>query len=141
MNSRWILAVSLGTLTLASLASSFQERDFGGACCPPFAFQHGSPSKSPAIPVYKGALKATIIVDNGEYSPAIINARKGIPVQLTFKLGPNPGCGIVLVIPGYGIRKELKAGVPNVVTLTPKKPGAIPFTCGMGMLRGKILVT
>ena len=130
MNSKSILAVSIGTLTLASLASSFQDRVPSGSCCPLLALQQSSRTQ-----------KATILVNNGEYSPAVIKAHKGVPLELTFKLGKKPGCGIVLLVPEYKIRKDLKPGMANIVTITPKRTGTTPFTCGMGMLRGKIVVS
>lgn len=48
----------------------------------------------------------TVTVNNGKYSPSTINVKAGKPVHLTFKLGPNPGCGDTLVIKTTGSRRS-----------------------------------
>jgi plastocyanin domain-containing protein len=42
-------------------------------------------------------------------------------------------------MPKYGISKSLRAG-ENIITFTPTQTGEIPFSCSMGMYRGKFIV-
>jgi plastocyanin domain-containing protein len=38
------------------------------------------------------------------------------------------------------VKKTLPALTETVVELTPDKAGTFPFTCGMGMLKGQLIV-
>ncbi len=78
------------------------------------------------------------ITDRG-YQPASISANVGEPLDITFVRRSNQTCGTEVVFPDYGIEKELPLNKPVVVRLTPKKPGEFRFTCGMGMLDGKVV--
>jgi plastocyanin domain-containing protein len=49
-------------------------------------------------------------------------------------------CGNELLIQDYGIKRELPLNQPVVVEFTPAKSGELKFSCGMDMLRGKIIV-
>ncbi|HLM01296.1 MAG TPA: cupredoxin domain-containing protein [Pyrinomonadaceae bacterium] len=75
------------------------------------------------------------------YAPASIRLRKGQTVRLVFYRADANNCGDELVFPALNIRREIPVRKPVVVTLTPKRAGAISFACGMDMYRGKILVT
>lgn len=85
------------------------------------------------------AQKTTVIVDGG-YSPSTIVVTKGKPVELTFTRKSQSGCDGTIVIKSLKVSKDLKTGESTVVKFTPTKTGTIPFTCGMGMLQGKIVV-
>lgn len=86
-----------------------------------------------------GAQLATIVIDGGKYSPASVTVKKGVPVELTFKAGENPGCGSTVVFKSLAISTEV-GSKPVVVKFTPKEVGTIPFTCGMGMYKGEVVV-
>ena len=49
-------------------------------------------------------------------------------------------CGTAIVIQAYGINRPLPLNKPVTVEFTPDKAGEFTFACGMGMLRGKIIV-
>ncbi len=83
--------------------------------------------------------QATIVIDGGKYSPASISVKKGVPVELTFKAGKDPGCGSTVVFKSLSITKEV-GSKPVVIKFTPKEVGTIAFTCGMGMYNGKVVV-
>jgi len=44
------------------------------------------------------------------------------------------------VLSDYGIRRTLPLDEPVVVEFTPEKSGEFTFNCGMGMLRGSLIV-
>ncbi len=108
-----------------------------GGCSSGAAAQKGDAVDAKVV---KGVQTATVTVTGGKYEPSAINLKKGMPAEIAFKLGANPGCGDVLVIKDLKLKKELREGKPEVVKFTPKKAGTIDFTCGMGMFRGKLLV-
>jgi plastocyanin domain-containing protein len=139
-NIKLVILAGLSALAIYAFASASPQR---GSCCGDMgAMQHEDHHTAKAVPakMVKGVQKAAVTIDGG-YKPGAISVKAGKPVELTFKLGANPGCGDVLVIKELKFKKELKSGKPEVVKFTPKKAGEIGFECGMGMLRGKIVVT
>ena len=86
-----------------------------------------------------GAQEITIQVRGG-YSPSLVRVRKGQPVRLTFDRQESSGCSEEVVLGSFGIRSFLPPFKKTVVEFTPEKPGSYQFTCGMGMLRGQIVV-
>lgn len=81
-----------------------------------------------------------IVLTETGYQPASITLRKGVPARLTFVREVEATCGTEIVIPDYGVRRELPLNEPVVVEITPTKSGEFEFTCGMSMLRGRVLV-
>lgn len=85
----------------------------------------------------RGVQKVTVKVDGG-FSPSTITVKAGRPVQITFDVR-KPGCANTILFPSLSVKKALTAGQKTIVTITPKKPGAIAFACGMGMYNGTIV--
>ncbi len=84
--------------------------------------------------------RRTIMVTDGGYQPSAIALRRGIPARLTFIRNVEASCGTEIVIPAYGIRRDLPLNTRVTVTFTPNRSGRFKFTCGMNMFRGSILV-
>jgi len=76
----------------------------------------------------------------GGYSPAVVRVKAGRPVRLVFDRRETNPCSEELVIPDFGIRRFLPPNQKTIVEFTPVHPGSHEFTCGMGMLRGKVVV-
>ena len=76
----------------------------------------------------------------GGYSPALIKVRAGRPVRLEFFRNETNGCTEEVVLADFGIRSLLPAYRTTPVDFTPQKPGSYEFTCGMGMVRGTVVV-
>ncbi len=76
----------------------------------------------------------------GGYDPARLRVRKGRGVRIIFDRRERTGCSEELVIPEFGIKRFLPAFQETVVEFVPDKAGSFEFTCGMGMLRGTIMV-
>ena len=86
-----------------------------------------------------GFQRARIEVDNG-YAPAVVRVRAGQPVRLEFHRVDRSSCTEEVVIPDFGIRTFLPTGRTVTVEFTPAAPGEHEFACGMGMVRGRIVV-
>jgi len=52
---------------------------------------------------------------------------------------PNP-CSEEIVIPAFGVKRFLPTNETTAVEFTPNVPGTFDFSCGMGMLHGRIVV-
>lgn len=85
-----------------------------------------------------GAQRIRIEVQGG-YSPAVVKVRTGRPVRLEFFRNETSGCTEEVVLPDFGIRTFLPAHRTTAVEFTPEHPGNYEFTCGMGMVRGRIV--
>ena len=75
----------------------------------------------------------------GGYSPALVRVKAGRPVRLIFDRRETNPCSEELVIPDFGIRRFLPPNQKTAVEFTPTTSGSHEFTCGMGMLRGKVV--
>jgi plastocyanin domain-containing protein len=86
-----------------------------------------------------GPQEVPIVVDGG-YAPATIAVESGRPVRLLFDRKDKGSCTEEVVVPEFGIRRFLPTGSVTSVEFTPTHPGTFEFTCGMGMVRGKLIV-
>jgi plastocyanin domain-containing protein len=86
-----------------------------------------------------GTQEITITVQGG-YEPAEVKLKKGIPARLVFDRQETSGCSEEVVIPDFGVRKFLPAFQKTTVELKPETAGSFEFTCGMSMLRGRLIV-
>jgi len=77
--------------------------------------------------------------DYSGYSPKVLTVKKGVPVKWIITSNNNYTCSASIVMPQYGINQFLQKG-ENVIEFTPTETGEIPFSCSMGMYRGKFIV-
>jgi plastocyanin domain-containing protein len=75
----------------------------------------------------------------GGYSPAVVRVRVGRPVRLEFYRDETSGCTEEVVLPDFGIRTFLPPHRSTPVEFTPERAGTYEFTCGMGMVRGRVI--
>lgn len=80
------------------------------------------------------------IVIRGGYSPATVRVAAGRPVRLVFDRQETASCSEEVVFPDFGVRKFLPAHAKTSIEVTPPAPGTYDFTCGMGMLHGRLIV-
>lgn len=85
------------------------------------------------------AQQLEVTVEKG-YRPARLTARAGSPLRVTFLRNETSGCSKEVVFPGLGIRRALPTGERVSIDLPPQAAGIVPFTCGMGMMKGGIEV-
>jgi plastocyanin domain-containing protein len=86
-----------------------------------------------------GFQEATILV-KGAYTPDVVVVEHGKPVRLTFRREETAACSEKVLFPDFHKSAELPEGELVPVEFTPEEPGEYEFTCGMGMLHGKVLV-
>ncbi len=76
----------------------------------------------------------------GGYDPDVIVVKQGKPVRLEFYRDENASCSDTVVLGDFGISRPLPAFQTTPIEFTPGKPGEFIFTCGMNMMRGKLIV-
>ena len=86
-----------------------------------------------------GRQTVTVVVQGG-YKPDLIVAKRGVPLRLVFDRRETSPCSDEIVLPEFGVRRELPAHVKTELEIVPERTGEFEFTCGMNMLHGKILV-
>ena len=91
-----------------------------------------------AAAVTGGTQEVTVTVRGG-YDPATIRVKAGAPVRLVFDRQETSGCSEEVVFGDFGIRRFLPAHQKTTIELTPATPGTYEFTCGMSMLRGRLV--
>ncbi len=91
-----------------------------------------------AVAGSNGRQEITVVVRGG-YEPATIHVKAGSPVRLVFDRQETSGCSEELVFPDFGVRKYLPAYEKTALEVTPPQAGTYEFTCGMSMLRGKLI--
>lgn len=86
------------------------------------------------------AQTARVLITDTGYSRTSIHLRRGVPARITFIRRTDSTCATEIVIPAYGVNRELPLNTSVVVAFTPKRSGEFIFTCGMNMMRGKLII-
>lgn len=85
--------------------------------------------------------EATVTLTQKGYQPGLVRLKQGIPARITFVRRFEATCATEVIIPEYGIRRELPMNQPVTVEFNPTKTGEIGFTCSMKMVSGKFKVS
>ena len=91
-----------------------------------------------ARPTSSGYQEATIAV-KGAYNPDLIVVEHGKPVRLSFLRQETAACSEKVLFPDFNRQAELPEGELVPIEFTPEEPGEYEFSCGMGMLHGKVV--
>lgn len=82
-----------------------------------------------------------VTVENGVYTPAVIEAKVGESLKFVFiRKDPSP-CAEKVVFPALGISHDLALNHETPVAVSVDKAGIYEFTCQMAMYRGKLIVS
>jgi plastocyanin domain-containing protein len=83
----------------------------------------------------------TLVRISGGYLPDVVYAKAGRPIRIVFLREETAACSERVLFPAFGKSTMLPAGQTVVVELQACPPGAYEFTCAMGILRGRLVVT
>lgn len=86
-----------------------------------------------------GVQEAVVEVKGG-YSPAVIEAEAGLPLQLIFDRKEDGECSSHVVFSDFGVDLALPPFRTTTLTIHPDRPGEYGFACGMNMLHGTLRV-
>ncbi len=76
----------------------------------------------------------------GGYTPDVVVLKRGVPAELEFYRDEVSSCSEEVVFPDFGVARKLPAFETTRVRLQPERAGEFGFTCGMSMLRGRLVV-
>jgi plastocyanin domain-containing protein len=93
-----------------------------------------------AATVTESGVQEVKITVKGGYSPDVVVVKQGAPVRLAFYRDETSSCSEQVVFGDFGIARDLPAFETTTIELVPEKAGEFTFTCGMNMLRGKLVV-
>ena len=99
-----------------------------------------SPGKAGHAAV-KGKRQVAQITVKGGYSPALVEVKAGMPVQLVFDRQETGECTSHVVFSDLGIDAHLPGNKETSVDLPALDPGDYPFACGMNMVHGILRVS
>lgn len=85
-------------------------------------------------------LQEVDITVKGGYSPDVVVVERGVPVRLNFYRDETNSCSEQVVFGDFRIARDLPAFKTTPVEFTPERAGEFTFTCGMSMMRGKLIV-
>lgn len=100
-----------------------------------------APAPPAPVPVQTadGVQTVDLKISGAAYEPASIQVKVGVPLRLQVTRDDKPTCGDVLVIPSQNISQPIPVNQMTTIEFTPQKAGDLEFTCGMNMMRGKIV--
>lgn len=98
-----------------------------------------APRKAFRARVGNGVQEAVVEVKGG-YSPAVIEAEAGLPLQLIFDRKEDGECSSHVVFSDFGVDLALPPFRTTTLTIHPDEPGEYGFACGMNMLHGTLRV-
>jgi plastocyanin domain-containing protein len=87
-----------------------------------------------------GGVQEIDITIKGGYSPDVVVVRAGTPVRLNFYRDETASCSERVVFGDFGVARDLPAFKTTPVEFTPERAGEFTWTCGMSMMRGKLVV-
>lgn len=98
------------------------------------------PKERVAAAVGDAGVQAVRITVQGGYAPDVIVVKKDKPVRLDFYRNETASCSDRVIFGDFGIARDLPAFKTTTIEFTPDKQGEFSFTCGMNMMRGKLVV-
>lgn len=82
---------------------------------------------------------ARVTVGDRAFEPARLSLKARVPARITFVRTSEKTCATAVAFADL-IRRDLPLNQPVDIEFTPEKTGEVGFACGMGMLRGTIVV-
>ena len=102
----------------------------------------GLPSSTPtesADTVNLEVQEVRMTQDDSGYTPSTLSIDAGKKIRWIIT-GKNPySCSSQIMVPALGISRSLQSG-ENIIEFVAPKSGEIPFSCSMGMYRGRLVV-
>ena len=104
------------------------------------AFLLAAPTAQAAEKPAKRAQVVALTVTKDGFVPASVTVKRGQPVELVVTRKAERTCATEIVMKDFGVNQPLPLEKAVTVKVTPKKPGAYRYACGMDMIGGVLKV-
>ncbi|MHA8110156.1 cupredoxin domain-containing protein [Lactobacillaceae bacterium Melli_B4] len=81
----------------------------------------------------------TVTVDGG-YQPNVVNFKQGVPAEIKFVRNSDQGCLGTVQSKDLGFKAALPLNEAQTFTVNTDQAGEYEFSCGMDMVKGKVVV-
>lgn len=99
-----------------------------------------SEGKAVKVETKSTGFQEALITVKGGYSPDILIFQAGKPIRINFHREETALCSEEVIFPDLNVRATLTPFKTIPLDLKIDKPGTYNFQCGMGMLKGKLIV-
>lgn len=99
-----------------------------------------SEKKAVKIQTAEGGIQEAVIKVKGGYTPDVLIFEAGKPIKLNFIREETAACTEEVIFSDLNKKATLTPFKTIPVELTIDKPGEYGFQCGMGMVKGKLIV-
>jgi plastocyanin domain-containing protein/YHS domain-containing protein len=99
-----------------------------------------SPREDAVSATSENGVQRILVRVKGGYIPDTIVARPGAPLEIAFSREEDSSCSEEVWFPTLGIKESLPAFETTLLRIPPTPAGRYPFTCGMSMLKGVLLL-
>ncbi|MDO8550459.1 MAG: cupredoxin domain-containing protein [Ignavibacteria bacterium] len=99
-----------------------------------------SEKKAVKVLTAEGGIQEAVIKVKGGYSPDVLIFEAGKPIKLNFIREETAACTEEVVFSDFNKKATLTPYKTISVELNIDKPGEYGFQCGMGMVKGKLIV-
>ena len=83
-----------------------------------------------------------ITIGASGFAPERVEVKAGVPTRLIYRRTTDGTCAKQVQIPAFDVPKtDLPLGQDVTIEVTPDETGTFTFACGMGMLKGTLLVS
>lgn len=130
--------VGLATVALFALAPGRSTAP-GSAHSPKAQPARARAPTAQAIPSAANGKLALAVTENG-FTPDRARVQAGVPLTLEITRKTDATCATAIVIPGYGIQRELPLNQTVAIAFTPKQGGELRYGCAHGQMVSGVLV-
>jgi plastocyanin domain-containing protein len=130
------LGIAAASVAFSAVACSRAER---AAAAPPET--HESSPATPAAEREGTGKVVKIAVDGNGFTPTSVTVKKGEPVMLEFTRLTDKTCATSVTLSELNISKDLPLNQPVEIRVPTDIARTLTFTCGMGMLKGTLVIS
>ena len=99
-----------------------------------------SEKKGIKIQATASGIQEAFITVKGGYTPDVLIFEAGKPIKLNFRREETASCTEEVIFSDFNKKAVLTPFKTIPIELQADKPGEYEFRCGMGMIRGKLIV-
>ncbi len=99
-----------------------------------------SQKKAVKVEAAASGIQEAFITVKGGYTPDVLIFEAGKPIKINFRREETASCTEEVILSDFNKRAVLTPFKTIPIEFQADKPGEYEFRCGMGMIRGKLIV-